>query len=122
MSTAADRPGPDDDLRSRPGADGLEPDGSRAEPGQEASPAEIEADIARTRRDLGRTVEALSGKLDPKSQADQQVAQLKERARDQVDHARHVVADPNNPVPGLLAAATGAVLFAAVGLLISRRG
>lgn len=125
MSSAADRPGQDDDLRGNPGADQLEPR-------EDATPEELEADIARTRRELGETVEALSDRLDPTAEAGRQVEHLKERARDQVDHAResaqstltharHVVADPGNPAPGLLATATGAALFAAVGLLITRR-
>ncbi|MGP9604182.1 DUF3618 domain-containing protein [Brachybacterium sp. AOP42-E1-35] len=124
MSTAADRPGQGEDVRGNPGAD-------YREPADDASPDELEADIARTRRELGETVEALSDKLDPKAQADKQVEHLKHRARDQVDrardsaqsrltHARHVVADPGSPVPALIAAVTGAALFAAVGLLITR--
>lgn len=125
MSTAADRPVPGDDLRGNPGAD-------RLEPNEDASPEELEADIARTRHELGETVEALSHRLDPKAQVDEQVEQLKERARDQVDHARlsaqstlnharDVVADPDNPAPGLIAALVGAAVFASLGLLITRR-
>jgi len=125
MSTAADRPGQGEDVRINPGAD-------RREPGAEASTEEIEADIARTRRELGETVESLSDRLDPKAQADRQIEHLKGRARDQVDHARqsaqstlahtrHAAADPDNPVPSLIAALAGAAVFAGIGLLIVRR-
>lgn len=53
------------------------------EPSGDASPEEIETDIARTRRDLADTVGALSDKLDPKAQADKQVDELKARAHEQ---------------------------------------
>ncbi len=125
MSPADDRPGQGEDVRINPGAD-------PREPADDASPDEIEADIARTRRELGETVEALSDKLDPKAQADEQIGRLTHRAREQVDHAResalstlaharHTAADPHSPVPALLAAVAGATVFAAVGLLITRR-
>jgi len=136
MSSAADHhakgPGP----QGNPGAD-------RPGLGEDPSLEEIEADIARTRHELGETVEALSDRLDPKAQADRQVEHLKERAREQVDHARgsaqsrlnhargsaqsrlsharHVVADPDNPAPALIAALVGAAAFASLGLLITRR-
>lgn len=125
MSSAADHhakgPGP----QGNPGAD-------RSGLGEDPSLEEIEADIARTRHELGETVEALSDRLDPKAQADRQVEHLKERAREQVDHARgsaqsrlsharHVIADPDNPAPALIAALVGAAAFASLGLLITRR-
>lgn len=125
MSSAADHhakgPGP----QGNPGAD-------RPGLGEDPSLEEIEADIARTRHELGETVEALSDRLDPKAQADRQVEHLKERAREQVDHARgsaqsrlsharHVIADPDNPAPALIAALVGAAAFASLGLLITRR-
>ncbi|GAP80246.1 MULTISPECIES: DUF3618 domain-containing protein [Brachybacterium] len=126
MSHSAARHGQDENARVNPGA------GEPREPADDASPDEIEADIARTRRELGETVEALSDKLDPKAQADEQISRLTHRAREQVDHARerarstlaharHTAADPRSPVPALLAAVAGATVFAAVGLLITRR-
>ena len=126
MSHSAARPGQGENIRVNPGA------GEPREPADDASPDEIEADIARTRRELGETVEALSDKLDPKAQADEQISRLTHRAREQVDHAResaqstlaharHTAADPDSPVPALLAAVAGATVFAAVGLLITRR-
>lgn len=132
MSSAAGNPMEDRGPQVNQGAD-------RLDLGEDPSPEELEADIARTRRELGETVEALSEKLDPKVQADRQLEHLKERAREQVGHAReqvdharesaqstlthakHVVADSDSSAPGLIAAAAGAALFAAVGLLIIRR-
>jgi hypothetical protein len=125
MSHSADSPGQDENARVNPGA------GEPREPADDASPDEIEADIARTRRELGETVEALSDKLDPKAQAGEQISRLTHRTREQVDHAResaqstlaharHTAGDPHSPVPALLAAVAGATVFAAVGLLITR--
>lgn len=125
MSTAADSHAQRENARETPGAD-------RPEPGTDAAPEELETDIARTRRELGETLESLTDRLDPKAQADKQVEHVKERARDQVDRARasarstlsqarRAVADPHTPVPGLLAALAAAAVFASLGLLITRR-
>ncbi|GEM_PF-4522860 len=61
---------------------------SRPEPDGDASPDQIEADIARTREELGETVDQLASALDVKSQAKQQVDQAKVRARQQVDEVK----------------------------------
>jgi ElaB/YqjD/DUF883 family membrane-anchored ribosome-binding protein len=61
---------------------------SRPEPGGDASPDQIEADIARTREELGETVEQLTSALDVKSQAKQQVDEVKVRAQQQVDQIK----------------------------------
>lgn len=58
------------------------------EPEQGASPEEIEADVERTRQELGETVEELADKLDVKVQARHQVDAAKERAAAQVHDAR----------------------------------
>lgn len=116
------------------------------EPSGDASPEEIETDIAHTRRDLANTVGALSDKLDPKAQADKQVDELKARAHEQKvrlqgqaeqaresarssvaqarDQARDVATDDlGRPSPVLWAAGGAAVglLIATVSLLASRR-
>lgn len=44
-------------------------------------PEQIEADIEATRAELARTVDALSSKLDVKSQAQERVGQVKARAQ-----------------------------------------
>lgn len=58
------------------------------EPGKGASPEEIEDDLARTRRELGDTVEALTEKLDVKSQARKQIDVSKHRVAEQANNAR----------------------------------
>ena len=51
-----------------------EADRSVPEPGPEAGIEDLQADIERTRTQLGQTVEALSDKLDVKAQAKQKAA------------------------------------------------
>lgn len=56
-------------------------------PAKDSSADEVEADLERTREDLGRTVDALSAKLDVKSQTQQKLRAAKQRAIEQA----HVV-------------------------------
>lgn len=58
------------------------------EPADDASPEDIESDIARTRRELANTVSELSRKLDPTTQAQHQVEDIASRVRGQAEHAR----------------------------------
>lgn len=58
------------------------------EPDAEATPEQIEADIARTRQDLGETVEQLTSALDVKEQARHQLDAAKDRAAAQLTRAR----------------------------------
>jgi hypothetical protein len=51
------------------------------EPGSDAGVEEIQADIERTREQLGETVEALSAKLDVTGRAKQKAAETKEKAK-----------------------------------------
>jgi hypothetical protein len=60
----------------------------RPEPEKGASADEVEADIVRTREELGETVEALTGKLDVKTRAQQRFAATKEQALTQAGVAR----------------------------------
>lgn len=107
--------------------------GTVPEPDEDATASDLEADIERTRRELGDTVGALSEKLNPKLQAEHQVDDLKARVREQaehmrrsaqtsVDHARGAVIDPDgHPSPaGWIGA--GAVIGAALGLLVAAVG
>ncbi|TDE08229.1 DUF3618 domain-containing protein [Jiangella asiatica] len=50
------------------------------EPPKGAKPEEIEQHIEQTRRDLGSTIEALSHKLDVKSQAQEKLGMARDRA------------------------------------------
>jgi hypothetical protein len=94
---------------------------------------EIQADIAQTREELGRTVDALSAKLDVKARAKGQVAATRQRAMVQLDTARAratvlgarakdaTTSDSGNLKPAVPA---GAVALALVGvgvLLLWRR-
>ncbi len=56
------------------------PDPLSPEPGPNAGIDEIQADIARTREQLGETVSALTGKLDVKAQAQQRVEAMRAKA------------------------------------------
>ncbi|WP_461666712.1 DUF3618 domain-containing protein [Gordonia sputi] len=60
----------------------------RPEPDSQASAAEVEADIARTREELGQTVDALTDKLNVKAQARSKTRQVTNRAGQQVHAAR----------------------------------
>lgn len=104
-------------------------------PGTDASAAEIEADIARTREQLGHTVEALSDKLDVKSRAQDKLQAAKHGA---VEQTRIIQARGRQYAAGSMAAlsddegktkpvvpATGAALaamgVAAIVMVVWRR-
>ncbi|TRW46527.1 DUF3618 domain-containing protein [Georgenia yuyongxinii] len=70
---------------------------------------EIEADLARTRRDLTSTVNELSDKLDPRNQVEAARTAAQAKARTFAD-------DVSSGQPKALAIAGGAVAF--VGLLV----
>lgn len=70
------------------------------------TPEQIEADIAQQREELAETVDALTAKLDVKSQASAKVDDVKHRA----------TTDTGKPRPEVVAA--GAALVVGVGLLV----
>jgi ABC-type transporter Mla subunit MlaD len=94
----------------------------------ERTPEEIQADIERTREQLGDTVEALAAKTDVKARAQERVEEIKENLKGKADQAK-AAAPPSaqqggqqlvdkvraNPAPFILG---GAVLLA---FLIGRR-
>lgn len=55
---------------------------------EDKTPAEIRAEIDRTREELGDTVEALAEKTDVKAQAKAKVDEAKEKAKVKVEEAR----------------------------------
>lgn len=57
-------------------------------PSKDAGAAEIEADIERTRAELGETVEALTEKFDVKAQAQHRMQDVKQQAAQQTQAAR----------------------------------
>lgn len=95
-----------------------DPDPSRPEPGPDASISDIEADLDRTRAELGQTVEALSDKLDVKARASEKVTQTKEQVVDKAESLKHTATDnPRRTVP----IAALAVLGLLVGIALWRR-
>jgi ElaB/YqjD/DUF883 family membrane-anchored ribosome-binding protein len=54
----------------------------------EAKVADLRADIAQTRENLGETVEALAAKADVKARAQDKVDEVKARAQEQVEQVR----------------------------------
>lgn len=71
--------------------------------------ASIEADIARQREELARTVDALSERLDVKARAEHKVADLRDAA----------TTDAGRPRPALVFAAVATV--AGIAVLVWRR-
>jgi hypothetical protein len=86
------------------------------EPGPDAGISDIEADIERTRRELGETVGALSDKLDVKKQVQQGADHTKQRI---VDGA-HTAQEKATQYPAIPAAVAVAIALI-VGLAIWRR-
>lgn len=82
------------------------------EPGPDAGIDELQADIERTRGQLGETVGALSDKLDVKGRAQDKAAETK----DAVVHRAHVVTETAKANPVVPVGAV-VVVVAAAGLL-----
>ena len=61
------------------------------EPGPDASIDDIQADIDKTRHELGQTVEALTGKADVKGRAKQKVSESKDRLSEKAIQTRDIV-------------------------------
>lgn len=106
------------------------PPSPTGEPGPDASAEEIQADIEKTRRELGNTVEALAAKADVKGQAQRKAAEAKTRLTDKAVQAREVVTEKTSAVQAATQKAltdnTGAVkptvpvaaIVVAAGLLV----
>lgn len=108
--------------------------GAAPEPGNDASREDLEADLERTRRELGETLETLTARLDVKAQAREQIDMTKERVAEQadvararalgyVDQAKGFVTDergkPNTN--GWIVVAAGAVAVSALVVYLARR-
>lgn len=94
-----------------------QPDPTPQEPGPDAGVEEIQADIERTRKELGDTVGALSDKLDVKQRAKDKAAEAKERVVDTTHSVGRVAAEPKVTAP-VIALLVGA---AVVGIVVWRR-
>ena len=93
------------------------PDDHPPDPGPAAGVDDIQADIERTREQLGETVGALSAKLDVKGRAQQKIADTRERV---IDKSREVRSQAQAaPVPVAAVAAVAAALL--LGIIIWRR-
>ncbi|WP_026877774.1 DUF3618 domain-containing protein [Jiangella gansuensis] len=88
------------------------------EPPQDAGPEEIEKHIEQTRSDLGHTVEALSHKLDVKSQAQAKLSTARDRAGSMGRQAKDVA---KRPVTMMVAGATALVAAIAGAFVWKRR-
>ena len=70
-----------------------EADRSAPEPGPEAGIEDLQADIERTRAQVGQTVEALSDKLDVKAQAQHKAADTRDRVAATTQNAKQRALD-----------------------------
>lgn len=104
------------------------------EPGADADENEIEADIERTRAQLGETVEQLTNKLDVNAQAKRQVDEVKDnvaatvedaqaQATEYAHRAKHAAEEIRHDPGRAVAAApiVAAVLGLVVGVVVYRR-
>src|SRR5262245_60996220 len=95
------------------------PDPMPTEPGPDAGIDDIQADIERTRKELGDTVGALSAKLDVKERTKQKVAETKEHVVHSARTMRHVATeDQRVKVPLIAAFVVGAL---AAGIVVWRK-
>jgi len=90
-----------------------QPDPMRPEPGPDAGVDDIQADIERTRKELGETVGALSDKLDVKQRAKDKAAETKERVVETTHSVGRVATQPKITAP-VIAALVVAVLAGVV--------
>jgi Protein of unknown function (DUF3618) len=94
-----------------------QPDSLPPEPGPDAGLDDIQADVERTRKELGDTVGALSAKLDVKGRAKDKVEETKERVVETTHSVGRIATQPKISAP-VLALAIGAVI---AGVVIWRR-
>ncbi|MBU8808022.1 DUF3618 domain-containing protein [Mycolicibacterium goodii] len=102
------------------------PANPRPEPGPDAGVAEIQADIDKTRDELGQTVEALAAKTDVKARVHDKAVETRQRAVDKAHAAqaatRDAITDDRGAVrPVIPVGAVVTVLVVVVGVLWWRR-
>ena len=94
-----------------------QPDPMPQEPGPDAGVDDIQADIERTRKELGDNVGALSEKLDMKQRAKDKAAETKGRIVDTTHSVGQIATQPKVSGP-VIALVVGAAI---VGLVLWRR-
>jgi hypothetical protein len=95
------------------------PDHLPPEPGPEAGVDDIQADIERTRKELGDTVGELSKRLDVKERTKQKAAETKERVITSAQNVRQIATrDPKVKLSLIAVAVTGTFV---AGLMIWKR-
>src|SRR6476660_468480 len=94
------------------------PDSTPAEPGPDAGIDDIQADIERTRKELGDTVGALSAKLDVKERTKQKATETKERVVETTHSVGRIATEPKVTRPVITVLVIGAL---AVGVVVWRR-
>jgi len=75
------------------------PDPMPPEPGPDAGVDDIQADIERTRKELGDTVGALSAKLNVKERAKDKAVESKERVVDTAHTVGRIATEPKVKMP-----------------------
>ena len=96
-----------------------QPDSTPPEPGPDAGVDDIQADIERTRKELGEAVGALSAKLDVKERTKQKATETKERIVDTAQTMGRVAThDRKVKMPLIAALVIGAL---AAGVVVWRR-
>jgi cobalamin biosynthesis Mg chelatase CobN len=94
------------------------PNSMPPEPGPDAGVEDIQADIERTRTQLGETVGALSAKLDVKERTKQKATETKERVVDSAHTVGRIAThDPKVKMPLIAVLVLGAL----VGVVVWRR-
>lgn len=96
------------------------------EPGPDAGLAKIQADIEKTRNELGETVEALAAKTDVKARAHDKAVETRERVVDKAHAAqaatRDALTDDRGAVrPAFPVGAVVALLVVVAGIVLWRR-
>ncbi|HYO02535.1 MAG TPA: DUF3618 domain-containing protein [Mycobacterium sp.] len=104
-----------------------EPNETHSEPGPDAGVDDLQADIEKTRADLGKTTQALTDKLDVKARATEAASESKHRVVEKANDAKGAVVEHTKNADGsvrsavAVTAVTVAVLAVVLGVIVWRR-
>jgi len=90
--------------------------------GEPQTPEEIEAEIEVQREQLAETIDALSAKLDVKSQAQAKVAEAKQTAQSKVAQAKHTAQATVGSASSKVGSASGSVRRTVTSGTVTRSG